>query len=537
MSAIRGIRHSFRSLNPVDKAPELIPVIGYARVSTWREEMISVDIQKSVVEDAAARRGRYVSEWIIDPDATGRDFKRRVMQAIEIVESVTRPERELWAWKFSRFGRNRHGVAINLARIESVGGELISATEEVDAKTAVGRFTRGMLLEIAAFESDRAGEQWKETHELRRNLGLPATGGKRFGYKWHPRVLPDGEGGWRTQDEWYEVIAEHAEPAHEAVERYNKGKTGYGNIARWWNDLGLTTTRGTPWQDQTVRRYMHSGFAAGLLLVHLPDVGCPTPRSCKRRAHYAYRPAEHEAIWSGDEWDNYLDRRDARSNTPSRALAPVYPLAGLAKCGICVSRNPKGAATARTHDSRGRTGYAYRCGPRARGLVKHESVWVRRVLVEGKVREWLDDVRDEIDGIVSGRIVLPQPEIKPNVAKKRKQLERQLAKLQGALDRATTGFSMGDIPRDSYLRTRDKLNADIATAQEELAALGPEEPAEVPSPVPHRETVLGLIAEWNTISVTSKRQMLAELIRRVEVWPDDRVVVVPVWAPADQPAP
>src|SRR5690606_40458984 len=73
------------------------------------------------------------------------------------------------------------------------GGELVSATEEVDAKTAVGRFTRGMLLEIAAFESDRAGEQWKETHELRRNLGLPATGGKRFGYRWHPRVLRSEE--------------------------------------------------------------------------------------------------------------------------------------------------------------------------------------------------------------------------------------------------------------------------------------------------------------------------------------------------------
>jgi DNA invertase Pin-like site-specific DNA recombinase len=511
----------------------LIPVIGYARVSTWREEMISVDIQKSVVEDAAARRGRYVTEWIVDPDATGRNFKRRVMHAIEIIEDPGRPERELWAWKFSRFGRNRHGVAINLARIESIGGELVSATEEVDAKTAVGRFTRGMLLEIAAFESDRAGEQWKETHELRRNLGLPATGGKRFGYTWHPRVLPDGQGGWRTQDEWYEVLAAQAEPALEAVQRYNKGLTGYGNIARWWNDLGLFTTRGTPWQDQTVRNYMESGFAAGLLLVHLPDTGCTDLRGCKKRDHYGYRPAEHEAIWDGDDWDGYNERRQARRMTPARALTPVYPLAALAKCGICVSRDPQGAATARPHDSRGKRGFAYRCGPRSRGLVKHEPLWIHRALVERRVFEWLHDVRDEIDAIVSGRIVLPKPEIKPDTAKKRKRLEREIGKLQGALDRASTGYSMGDIPRDSYLRTRDKLTADIETKQKELDALGPEQPAEVPSPVPHRETVLGLIAEWDTISVAAKRLMLSELIRRVELWPDDRVVVVPVWAPTD----
>ncbi|WTX44234.1 recombinase family protein [Streptomyces longwoodensis] len=509
-----------------------VPVIGYARVSTWREEMISVDIQKAVVEDAAARRGRYVAEWIIDEDATGRNFKRKVMRAIEIVEDPARPERELWSWKFSRFGRNRHGVAINLARIESVGGELVSATEEVDARTAVGRFTRGMLLELAAFESDRAGEQWKETHELRRNKGLPATGGKRFGYRWHPRVIPDGEGGWRTQDEWYEVLVPQAEPALEAVQRYNRGKIGFGNIARWWNDLGLLNTRGKPWQDQTVKWYFDSGFPAGLLTVHRSDAGCAEPGRCQKREHYDYRPAEHEAIWAPEEWDAYRERREARRVTPARALSPVYPLAGLLRCGICQQNNPK-AAAARTHDCKGIRAYAYRCGPRSRGLVKHEAVWIRRVLVENRVHEWLGETRDEIDAIAAGRIVLPKPETKPDTRKQRARLERELARLQGALDRATTGFSMGDIPRDSYLRTRDKLTKDVAAAQAALDELGPAEPAEVPSPVPHRETILGLLAEWSTISVASKRVTLASLIRRVELWPDDRIEVVPHWAPPD----
>lgn len=513
-------------------AGELIPVIGYARVSTWREEMISVDIQKSVVEEAAARRNRYIAEWIVDDDATGRNFKRKVMRAIEIVEDAERPERELWSWKFSRFGRNRHGVAINLARIENVGGELISATEDVDAKTAVGRFTRGMLLEIAAFESDRAGEQWKETHELRRSLGLPATGGKRFGYLWHPRRIPDGRGGLTIQDEWYEVLSQDAEPSLEALQRYNKGKTGFGNIARWWNDLGLLNTRGAPWQDQTVKWYFDSGFAAGLLTVHKPDVGCADPGRCQKREHYDYRPAEHEAIWSGDEWDAYQERRETRRQTPARALSPRYPLAGLVRCGICQSKTPKRAAASITH-AMGEAGYGYRCGPRARGLVKHEPVHIRRAPVEREVHDWLLTVRDEIDAIVSGRIILPQPVTKPDTAKKRKRLEREVAKLQGAIDRAFEAYTLGDVTRDSYLRTRDKHKADLTVKQRDLEALGSEEPRETPSPVPHRETVRGLLAEWDTISVASKRLMLAELVRRVEIWPDHRVVVVPVWAPKD----
>lgn len=511
------------------------PVIGYARVSTWREEMISIELQTKAVEEAAARRGRYVAEWVIDEDATGRNFKRKVMQAIEMIEDDQRPERELWSWKFSRFGRNRHGVAINLARIESVGGELISATEEVDAKTAVGRFTRGMLLELAAFESDRAGEQWKETHELRRSMGLPATGGKRFGYQWYPRIIPDSAGGWRTQEERYEVLAHQAEPSLEALQRYNAGKTGFGNIARWWNDLGLLNTRGAPWQDQTVKWYMDSGFPAGLLIVHKPDTGCADPGRCQKRDHYDYRPAEHEGIWSGEEWDAYLERREARRVTPARALAPVYPLAGLTKCGICFSTHPKRAA-ARTHDCKGVRAYAYRCGPRSRGLVKHEPVWMRRAVIEGRVYEWLGEVRDEIDAIVSGRIVLPKPEIKPDTKKKRTVLEREITKLSGALDRASTGYSMGDIPRESYLRTRDKLQKDLAAAQEKLAVLGPEKPEEAPSPVPHRESILGLIKEWDTIDVPSKRVILASLIRRIELWPEEKIVIVPDWAPPDEPA-
>lgn len=525
-----GLRHTATMRPPTPGEP--IPVIGYARVSTWREEMISVDIQKTVVEEAAARRNRYVAEWVIDDDATGRNFKRKVMRAIEIIEEAERPERELWSWKFSRFGRNRHGVAINLARIENVGGELISATEEVDAKTAVGRFTRGMLLEIAAFESDRAGEQWKETHELRRSLGLPATGGKRFGYLWHPRVLPDGQGGVTLQDEWYEVFGTQAEASLDGLQRYIKGATGFGSVARWWNDLGFLNTRGAPWQDQTVKWYFDSGFAAGLLIVHKPDAGCPDPGHCQRRDHYDYRPAEHEAIWSGDEWDAYQDRREARRLTPARALSPRYPLAGLVRCGICQSGTPTRAA-ASVHQSKGEPGYAYRCGSRARGLVRHESVWIRRALVEEQVRQWLLSVRDEIDAIAAGRVVVPVPVVKPDAEKKRQRLEREIVKLQGAIDRAFEAYSLGDVSRDSFLRIRDKHRADLAVKQGELDALGPGEPAEVLSPVPHRETVRGLLAEWDTISVASKRVTLAELVRRVEIWPDDRVVVVPVWAPRD----
>ncbi|MEU5863464.1 hypothetical protein ABZ815_20005 [Nonomuraea sp. NPDC047529] len=58
----------------------------------------------------------------------------------------------------------------------------MSATEEVDASTAVGKLTRGMLMELAAFESDRSGEQWAEAYHNRLARGLPPFGAQYFGY-------------------------------------------------------------------------------------------------------------------------------------------------------------------------------------------------------------------------------------------------------------------------------------------------------------------------------------------------------------------
>src|ERR1700678_4287215 len=91
---------------------DLIPAIGYIRVSMMREEAISPETQQASIEDAAARRGYRIAGWVTDLDATGRNFQRRIMGAIERAEQG--PARVILVWKYSRFGRNRTGVAVNL---------------------------------------------------------------------------------------------------------------------------------------------------------------------------------------------------------------------------------------------------------------------------------------------------------------------------------------------------------------------------------------------------------------------------------------
>ncbi|MFE1773510.1 hypothetical protein [Streptomyces sp. NPDC059008] len=133
-----------------------------------------------------------------------------------------------------------------------------------------------------------------------------------------------------------------------------------------------------------------------------------------------------------------------------------------------------------------------------------------------------------------GRIVIPQPREAPDVKKKRKRLEKEIAKVTGALDRAAEAFALGDIPRDSYLRTRGKFDGQRAEKQKELDAL-PDDEAPQLGPLPYREKMQGLLDEWDTIGVESKRVTLASIVRRVEIAPNKTVNVVPVRAPADEP--
>jgi site-specific DNA recombinase len=152
------------------------PWIGYIRISTWKEEKISPELQQAAIEAWALRNRRRIIEWVPDLDDTGRNFKRKIMRAISLVEQGA--ARGIAVWKYSRFGRSRDGISLNLKRLEDAGGQLASATEDVDARTATGRLQRGILFEFAVYESDVRGEGWRETHDHGRSSSTSTpTGG------------------------------------------------------------------------------------------------------------------------------------------------------------------------------------------------------------------------------------------------------------------------------------------------------------------------------------------------------------------------
>lgn len=503
----------------------LVPAIGYIRVSAWFEEKISDELQRVAIEEGARRKGRTIVLWITDLDATGRNFKRKIMEAIGAVETGSLA-REIWVWKYSRFGRNRHGVAINLARVEQAGGQLISATEDVDATTATGRFTRGMLFEIAAFESDRIGEQWRETHEYRRTHGLPATGGERFGYEHQERIVVDGI---LVRAESYEPSQATTDPLREAYEEHALDGVGFMPLARQLNSqryYNPAARAGTGWSQQSLIYYMDSGFAAGLLHVHRSDVTCPQRANCPNPGeHYGFIPGAQPATLRDDLWEAYQERRKQRKRRPPRSRNPVYPYSGIITCGPC-----SGPACA--FSAMGRRGYGFRCGAHYNTVHGDcEGASAPTGLIDVEVKAWLARVAVELDRkLRRGTIVRPKP-ARPEGSDPKPRIATELTLLQQGLDRASMSHAMGDMPRDSYLRTRDEIIAKRAVLEAELASLKTVQESVSPAAWEVRGSVVRrLLGEWDTLQVQGKQDLLLSAVSGIQIWPstaERRVVLVP----------
>jgi hypothetical protein len=152
------------------------------------------------------------------------------------------------------------------------------------------------------------------------------------------------------------------------------------------------------------------------------------------------------------------------------------------------------------------------------------------VVVEEAVYQWLVKVSNEIDRHAVGKVVHSAPEPgQADTGQRRRKLIAEATRLTAALDLATEGYSLGDIPRDSYLRTRDKHQARRKEIDDELEALSRAEVRQI-GPKAHREVVASLLEEWDTLPVPAKRDLLASVMRHVVVGPGG-VVPVPVWAP------
>lgn len=476
-------------LRPV---PDLPPrAVLYLRQSVSRDDSISLELQETACRDYCARRGYTVVEVIADPGISGRTWNRPgVQRTLDLIESGAADVIVLWRW--SRLSRSRKDWAVAVDRVEVAGGSIESATEPVDTTTAAGRLQRGMLAELAAWESEVKGEQWREAQARRRSLGLPHSGGYRPGY------LYEGKS--------YRPDPEVAPLVVEAYERFVSG-VGTRKLAEWMGLVGIPCrVSGARWTYRGAQRMLDSGWAAGLLHVHDPACGCPNKSgSCGRRIHV---PGAHEAIISTRLWRAYEAERRRRTVTPRRLLTPSTPLSGLVRCEACrygmrVKNSPRG---------RGRI---YACTHP--GCPRPTTVTLGRA--EAEALAWLGryahDVEEQLALVASQRTarVAAQATV-TRLARAVNQLDAELAKL-------TREYARGVVPESAYVAARDEMLAERAGAEAALA----ESAAAVSPNRPSPQVAGRLLAEWDVLDVAVRNRLCRELLRVVVARGERRSVV------------
>ncbi len=481
-----------RALRALPDVP--LRAVAYIRVSDEGgrgDNLLSPDIQLTAIRDHCERAGYALIETIQDIDRTGRLWKRRKIEAaVRMIEE--RHADVIVVWKISRVARNRKDWAIAVDRVESVGGTLESATEPNET-TSSGRFARGMLAELAAFESERIGETWREVHAQRVASGRPANGKPRFGYRYDSETkthMPDPETG--------PVLAD-------LYRRYVAGESVYA-LVRWLNTAGYRTIAeqgyaGTGvWSERTLRRVLDSGFGAG-----------------KFTARGMLHDGVHEPVIDADLWSRYQEQR-VRRRAQSNTERSQYVLSGLLRCTICEGRMVGGQFGA------GRVP-KFRC-KRGKETGLHQGGYVTMRVVEESVRDWLErEVAADID-TATARQIARQSTIRRSKSDA-ELLARRVLDVDHQIREGARQLVRGVLPEGAWLELRADLEAErerLVVAQAEASAgsrvaeVGP--------------ALQALLDGWETLPVAVRREMLRRLVREVRVTPGrprSTVEVVPIW--------
>lgn len=388
-------------------------VFGYCRVSTAKQEAegYSLEEQKCRIEAYCRALGWNLRHVFVDGGESGAKLDRPALT--ELCGRVTEAQKVV-VYKLDRLSRSQKDT---LYLIEDVflknGTDFVSITENFDTSTPFGRAIVGILAVFAQLERD----------QIRERLTMGKVARAREGrYSGNPRAAIgydyiDGE----------LVVNENERPQVELL--FDLCLKGYNfeQIAGEMNARGYSHKFGH-WQRYTVARSLRNPVYCG-----------------KVSFSGELFAGVHEPIISEELFDQVQNIREERSrvnkNYGQRAgtRAKSY-LSGLLYCAKCgqkyYTRNDHGTATRYVCFARS-NGYS-------RGLSCSNNIWVKT----------------ELEDLVFGEIkklALDPPAAEK--AKKPRDYDAELARLDSQLSRLLDLYALGNFPVETLNEKTATLNA------------------------------------------------------------------------------
>jgi site-specific DNA recombinase len=472
--------------------------VAYVRVSKERDDMISPELQMRAIRSFASQEGFEIVNQVEDLDLTGTTFDNRSVG--EIVEGIRAGQYEaVLLWKWSRWGRHLEHSLSYLRQVEEAGGQVRSATEDMDTSTAAGHLSRGLNLLLADFESKQKSEGWKAVQSRRRENGLPHGGSARFGYRKEGQAfVPDPVTG----------------PAlREAFERYAAGES-MNQIVTDLAARGYRSTRGNPIKANSLFATMDSGFAAGLMRSR------SKPGKAGQRSGFdTWTQGAHEPLISEETWEAYQVRRAQSQALPTRLRTAAYSLSGLVRCE-CGARMVAAKASNVT---------TWRCSAQQdyKGCpVRGTSARVERL--EAFVWQWIQDNAQGTSRAGDEARRLAQAERAAD------EVERIAAEVRSAAarrDRLVDLYMDGGVDRATYDAKRRQATDELEQAE---AALREAKALARTSGATSRELFRTVAEEWADANQHDRRELLSTVVAHVIVnkgshWLPNKYVIVPKW--------
>lgn len=442
--------------------------ILYLRQSVAKEESISLTLQETAARDYCARMGYTVVGVKADPGISGRTWKRRAVQ--EVMSAIESREADVIVlWRWSRLSRNRKDWALASDRVDVAGGRIESATEPNDTATATGRFARGVMVELAAFESDRIGEVWKEVHANRIARGLP-TG-----------RLPWG---WRHTNDGIEPHPDQAPAIPHLYDMYLRG-AGAQQLATWLERHGYLTYYGkSTWNRATVTTILESPIHSGQVI-----------------RHGEVHPGAHEPIVDVDTWNKYMATRKVRA--AERAARHRYLLSGILTCATC---GEPMSGIANHHGKRSKTSYfAYRCATVSaqRG---HGPASVSAALIDNGFHQWLTEYAKGIDN--------PNDSATADDTLEAERLAREVAAIDSQITQLTIQLGAGIIPPRAYQSAVEHHETRRAALSTALTAI--ETTITITPDAPHSDA-RQLLHIWDEAPIDGRRTGIRRIVKSIHV--------------------
>lgn len=402
-------------------------VAFYGRYSSNNQTEQSIEGQRHVCEDYAAKNGLQIVAEYVDRAQSGTTDKRQQFQ-----QMISDSERGLFegilVYKLDRFARDRYDSAIYKKKLRERGISVISATEPITDTP------EGVIME-ALIE----GMDMYYSMELARKMNRGKAESVRKG-KFVGNVPPIG---YKVADHRLVVDELTAPIVQEVFRRYTAGET-QGQIMADLNRRGIPNNAGHEWSTTNVSKLLQNRCYIGIYAVH----GCgesPCP-----------------AIIDQDTWDAAQKRREESVKlNRSRKGGYNYILTGKMVCARCGS-----SVSGYTMQS-GKYHY-YKCRKNCTGSIPADKLHER---VRIALAEYLTD--DKLEELAQGAYAEYQSE---QVVDERPIIEKEIADIDKQLQNAVQAILRG-VELDTLNDTVESLKArreELRQHLNEIPAMKPE---------------------------------------------------------------